>query len=160
MNLYFNTTSSVFLQDPTLEGYVWAYSDTSHQTKLLLDPAVIPVSYSTSLEPTLSLDKIQLGDGYEQVTEQGIRPVRDVYNITFGKRRPQVAIAMDRFFRGEDEFSIYNRRPSEYFWFTPAYPFDKVTALPRKFRCETWKMIPETYSAITITAQFIESFEP
>lgn len=162
MNLFFNGPKSVFMVDPTLENIVWKWTNPSTKiTRTTIDPngEPIPFSYGTRSNPELTLDVLTLGDGYEQVTEAGIRPVRLQMNIMFAKKRPEVARALYRFFAG-DPGTIYDRRPSEWFWFKVPYPFDDAEAAPRKFRCTSFPIEPVTWHANNVNCTFVESFEP
>jgi phage-related protein len=162
MNLYFNTERSVFLLDPTLEGMIWYWNSPSNKTtRIPYSSEIIPASYGTRSEPLVSLDRLVLGDGYEQVTEVGLRPVRLNMTVVFAKKRPEVVRALMRFFTGEpNSGSIYDRRPSEYFYFKVPYPWDAEDAEPRKFRCTAFPMEPATYQSNTLTCTFEEFFDP
>lgn len=162
MNLYFNTTSSVFLNDPTLENIVWKWVNPATKVAKAMMSATgepIPPSYGTRVNPEISVDVLTLGDGYEQVTEAGIRPIRKKLSLVFAGRRPEVTRALDRFFGG-DLGTLYDRRPSEWFYFKVPFPFDDANAQPRKFRCQQYSIEPVTYQSNTVSAEFVESFEP
>lgn len=162
MQLYFNSERSVFFLDPTLQGVCWRELP-SGQRVGLEDPAdPMPVSYETTLKPVTFADRVQFGDGYEQVTESGVRSSRRVYEVRFSKIPDARAIALQRFFRGEGINSIYYRRPSEWFYWLPPRPLrtpDMVT--PLKFIClDKWSVTPDTYNSNTVSATFEESFTP
>lgn len=162
MNLYFNTSKSVFMLDPTLENLVWKWVNPSTKiTKTFVSTTgePIPISVGSRLNPEVTLDILTLGDGYEQVTEAGLRSVRLKLDVIFAKRQPEIAWALNRFFRG-DAGSLYDRRPSEWFWFKVPYPFDDANAQPRKFRCISFPTEPIAFHANTLTCEFVESFEP
>jgi len=155
-HLYFNTTRSVFLFDQTLRGIAWSDSSGS---RVLIDGMIEP-SYNSPKDAKAALDKIQFGDGYEQVALAGINPVQRSFNLAFNKKRRVIAVAMDRFFKGEPEGSIYNRNPAEWFWWLPPYPFVPLNTPPMKVRCESWNSVPVEYDTVNVSATFIESFEP
>jgi phage-related protein len=162
MNLYFNTDKSVFMSDPTLENIVWKWvnpSTKTAKTAMSTTGEPIPLSYGTRHTPEVTVDTLTLGDGYEQVTEAGIRPVRKKITVVFKAREVQVIRALIRFFEG-DPGTLYDRRPSEWFWFKLPYPYDDANARPRKWRCISFNSEPETYNANTMTCEFVESFEP
>lgn len=157
MNLYFNTGNTVFKFDPTLEGIIWYKSGTS---RLFYNPQVIPCSYNSSDSPEVTIDKVQFGDGYEQVTEAGLNPVRNVFEVRFTKIRRATGRAVSRFLQGEPEGSIYYRRPSEWFYWVPPYPLAAIDSQPLKIRCEKWRITAENFDTVNIDATFVKTFEP
>lgn len=157
MNLYFNSSRSVFLLDQNLRNIVWIVNDSGQ--RVFRDGFIEP-SYDSPKSPKTNLDKLQFGDGYEQVALAGINPVQDSFELTFSKKRRALAVAMDRFFRGEPEGSIYNRNPSEWFWWIPTYPLAILGSQPIKVRCENWKVVPVSWDSVNVTATFTQSFEP
>ena len=158
-HLFFNTERTAFQFDGTLKNIVW-YLDGLGARKFYEGKQVIAPAYNSPKNPVLTLDKVQLGDGYEQVTLAGINPVQQVFDLSFAKRRRVIAVAMDRFFRGEPLGSIYYRDPSQWFWWLPPYPLAQENSQPIKVRCEKWSAVPVEWDSVNVTAQFIESFEP
>jgi len=157
----FNTEDSVFKGDPSLKGIVWKWdNELFPKKKLLIRPEAIPFSYGTENSPIVTVDVLKLGDGYEQVVEAGIRPVQDSYKVVFDKKPRVVARALVRFLEGEGPGSIYERRPSEWFWVKWPDSFERPEAPLRKFRCQKYSITPVTYDAVTVNAEFVESFEP
>ena len=158
MNLHFNTEHSIFRFDPSLEGLVW-YT-VGAEFKFYDGRQVIAASIRSGYSPEVTLDKVQFGDGYEQVTESGINPVRDKFDIVFDKKPRAVTRALKRFFNGEPGMgTIYDRRPSEWFFWLPPYPYAEETDEPKRFRAEKLVITPDDY-AFTTTVQFIQTFEP
>jgi phage-related protein len=157
-HLYFNTEKSVFQFDPTLRNVVW--KTVSSQRVFYEGASVIPPSYGSPKEPVIALDKVKFGDGYEQVALAGLNPVQDVFNLNFNKKRRVVAVAMERFFKGEPEGSIYARNVSEWFWWLPPYPYAPEGSLPIKVLCDRWNLTPDTWDSVNISATFTQSFEP
>jgi phage-related protein len=158
-NLHFNGPQSVFLQDSTLEGIVWNW--TNNQRVPVYPGEILKLSYGTRSDPQVTVDRLAFGDGYEQITESGIRPVKLKFNVIFGRQRPAVVRALIRFFTGEyGTGTIYDRRPSSYFYFKVPYPWDDENAQPRKFICLNFPMEPQTFHSNNVTATFEEVFQP
>lgn len=160
-NLYFNTSLSVFRFDESLKDIIW----TDPGRVLIFGEQAIPCSYNTGVSPEFLVDTVQFGDGYEQVSESGIHGRRDVFSVVFSKQRRVVANAIRRFIYGEAENSIYARRVSEWFWWLPPYPIGERTSASdsvrvMKVRCNSFRMVHETFDSVNINATFVESFEP
>lgn len=155
-HLYFNTSRSVFLLDQNLRGIAWTDSGGAR----VLREGMLEPSYGSPKDSKPDLDKVKFGDGYEQVTLAGINPVQRTFNLNFNKKRRAIAVAMERFFKGEPDGSIYSRDPSQWFWWLPPYPLAPLGSLPMKVRCEVWNATPVDYDTVNLTATFIESFEP
>jgi phage-related protein len=155
-HLYFNTSRSVFLFDQSLRGIAWIDSGGGR----VLREGILEPSYNSPKDQKPDLDKIKFGDGYEQVALAGINSTQEVFSLNFNKKRRAVAAAMNRFFKGEPEGSIYNRDPSQWFWWLPPYPLAGLGSLPMKVRCENWNVTPVEYDSVNITANFLQSFEP
>ena|SRR5436190_2731409 len=155
-NLYFNTSRSVFLFDQELRDIAWTDSGGPR----VLRDGILEPSYNSPKDQKPNLDKVQFGDGYEQVALAGINPVQKSFSLNFNKKRRAVAVAMERFFHGEPEGSIYHRDASQWFWWLPPYPLAMRGSLPIKVRCEGWTSTPVEYDSVNVVATFIESFEP
>jgi len=117
--------------------------------------------YQTSLKPKTLIDRVQFGDGYEQVTESGTRSQKLVFEIRWENIDDARAIALQRFLRGEGSTSIYYRRPSEWFWWYPPAPLRTPNMRPMKFTCiDNWTVTPITFNSNSVSATFEESFAP
>lgn len=158
-SLYFNTARSVFRFDPSLQNIIWRSG--GNGIIFTHGEHVIPAAYGTSLNPEINVDEVKFGDSYEQVTEAGINPVRDVFEVLFSKQRREVTHAVQRFLKGEGNGSIYNRRPSEWFWWLPPYPFyaNSINE-PMRIRCLNYSIVPIAFNAWDIKCTFAQTFEP
>lgn len=156
-NLYLNTERSPFLLDPTLESIVWTRVAGVPTYKDKDNP--IQFSFGTSDQPEILVDKLQLGDGYEQVTESGIQSHRLRYTLLFNRKPYAVIVALRRFFLGGGANSIYNRRPSEWFWFKAGYPFELANEEPKKFLA-SFSSNAQEWNNHSMTVDLVQSFEP
>jgi phage-related protein len=159
MNLYFNTPSSVFIQDDTLSGVVWdTVSVSSSLVRQFRDPEnPIRCSYSSRANPELLVDVMKLGDGYEQASPSGIRASRLKLSLNFDNRNNLVSRALARFFVGEGESSIYNRHPAEWFYLKVPAPFVGSGEL-RKFRVNSFSQTPVQFNSTTTNVEIEEVF--
>lgn len=160
MNLYFNTPSSVFLQDDTLKGVVWdEVTESSALVRRFRDSEnPIRCSYSSRANPELLVDVMKLGDGYEQASPSGIRPVRMKYSLNFDNRNNLISRALSRFFLGDAPSSIYNRHPAEWFYFKVPAPLTGSGEL-RKFRVTGFSQVPSQFNSTTTNVEIEEVFE-
>ena len=90
---------------------------------------------------------IQLGDGYSQRVASGINTRAQVWNLVFANREKTEADAIDAFLQA--------RNGVESFDWTPP---DLVVA--KKFVCQEWNRTIEKANRYTITATFVEVFDP
>lgn len=160
MNLHFNGSLSVFFRDDTLRNISWKLDTNGQPVGTVVRDDPLPPSYSLPVEPRISLDRVSFGDGYEQVTESGINPVKLVFKVRWSHLRVQQATALFRFFNGEGISSIYYRRPSEWFYWKPPPPFSMATSLPRRFICVEFPVTLNQWNDSEIQATFEESFQP
>lgn len=159
MNLHFNGPLSVFFQDTTLRNIAWKLSGIGQPTGIIVPDDPVPPSYGISGAPKATLDTVEFGDGYMQVTESGVNAVKRVFNVQWIHVRTEVGTALRRFFEGEGENSIYYRRPSEWFFWRPPKPF--ATDLPIKIiTLELPKIEIVSWNDVNITAVFTETFAP
>lgn len=160
MNLYFNTERSVFFLDQTLLNVCWRMTGGIRVgTSVANDP--VPPSYSSTASPKFNTDKIAFGDGYEEVSESGIRPVRRSFQLKWNRVPDVQAKALMRFLCGEGTHSIYNRRVSEWFYWLPPLQFHTTAnQAPIRMTClEAPSCTAEGWNSNTLTATFTESFE-
>jgi len=150
MNLYFNGQRNIFRFDPNLAQEV---------ARDPLNP-IVP-SRATSLKTNFLVDKVQFGDGYAQIAQSGARTFLLTLDMMFEKRSRPVIEAIRRFLQGEGKGSIYFRTPSEYFWYTPPYPFSSENDPPVKWIVEGMMDInPEEYNAWNLRATFQQVATP
>lgn len=161
MNLFWNSSSSIFFRDQTLQGVCWKALPDGRRVGLVVESDPNPPSYSTSLKPKTFIDRLQFGDGYEQITESGIRSTKRIYEVRWENIPDLRARAIQRFLLGEGSTSIYYRRPSEWFWWLPPLPLQTPGMLPLKVVCvEGWSITPNTYNSNSVSATFEETFMP
>lgn len=158
MNLYFNTDQSVFFQDPTLANIAWRLVEGVPTSFEAMPIGPIVPSYNSGYEPEMLQTRLQLGDGYVHVSEAGIQSSRLMLSLNFNNRRPEVIKALHRFFLGDGSRSIYNRRPSEWFYYMipPGFPREGEV---RRFLATYSGSMP-SYQASSLTVRFEESFQP
>lgn len=161
MNLYFNGTSSVFFQDSSLKDDAWRSLNTGERVGLVVRDDPFPPAYNSSVKPKTLIDRVQLGDGYEQVTESGVRSQKLMFDLRWTALSDKRITALQRFFTGEGTTSIYNRRPSEWFWWFPPTPLSRGVVLPIKVLCvDGWSSTAVTWNSNDLSATFEESFQP
>lgn len=159
MNLFWNTSQSIFFQDPTLIGKAWRSLPDGRRVGILNTDDPLPPSYDSRLKPKTLVDRLQFGDGYEQITESGIRSQKLIFDLRWTALEDEKARAIQRFLTGEGENSIYFRRPSEWFWWLPPKSLRTNSTLPIKVICvDNWEITPTTWNSNNVSATFEESF--
>lgn len=111
---------------------------------LTFDPPVLP-SPGTSNTPRLKLLKTEFGDGYSQITRDGLNHQRDVVELRWAFLTHIDANQITAFFeeRGGDRA----------FWFRPSH-----YAAAKKWTCETWSDQINDQGFRTISATLEQSF--
>lgn len=161
MNLYFNTSQSIFFRDPSLQGEAWRINESGLRVGLIVPDDPMPVSYNSALKPKSLVDRVTLGDGYEQITESGVRSQKRLFEVQWNAISDARAKALQRFFLGEGSNSIYYRRPSEWFWWLPPTPLRTTSSIPIRVICvENWACNAITWNSNNFSATFEESFAP
>jgi phage-related protein len=144
MKLYFNGPKSIFRQVESIKGYAFP------------DPEI---SFSSSFETTVRMNRTKFGDGYEQRSLDGINNTPLVLNFTFTNRSLEVILEIKKFLEGSDV--VYNRTPDEFFYYIPPAPFDGGN-IPtyRKFVCDKWTLDATQSNNYTINGIWNEVFDP
>jgi phage-related protein len=140
-NLYFSGPYSIFTKDSTIPEYL---------------QNIIP-SQSSDGGTNFRIKTIAFGDGYSQRSIDGINGNVRSFNLTFKAIRQEVSVALDNFFNGDN--ALYDRRPHEYFFWTPPPPFNEREG---KFivRADSYKVVPLSGTLATINVIFDEVFDP
>jgi phage-related protein len=90
---------------------------------------------------------IQFGDGYSQRATKGINTIAKNWDVRFSMRDTEEALEIDEFLEA--------RGGVESFDWTP--PNESEAG---KYICLEWSRVPENSQMNTITARFLEVFEP
>lgn len=153
MNLYFNTYRNPFRLDQTLTGHYPA-SDADFPIRF---------SYGSRFDYKPLVDQVNFGDGYAQRSAAGIQKRAMRIQLTFDKRRNEVARALRRFFMGDASSTLYNRSPEEFFFLAVPDPLedDISRVTPRKFvvdETSPFSIVPVEYNTSNITVTINEWF--
>lgn len=107
-------------------------------------PPVAPFTGSKS-KPEIKLKKAEFGDGYTQITRDGINHIRQVYSLSWDKLTRANAESIVAFFEQQGGDTPF------YFQMSPTSPLLKWT-------CEEWEMEFLSAGLGGVTATFRQSF--
>lgn len=139
-NLHFNGDLSVFRNDPTLTD--WRQQMVPSQTSDAKSKDRIRV--------------VQFGDGYSQRQMDGINSQPLQFKLVFKNRHSTVIAALKNFFRGTS--GLYDRKPNEYFFWTPPEPYEEEGEL--KFTHTDYTIDYGEGSLKTLQVTFDQVFDP
>lgn len=101
--------------------------------------------YSSSVSKKPRIKKMQFGDGYEQRLSDGINTNPEEWSLTF-KRSPSQITAIDNFLSQREGLYPFK-------WTTPK-------GVELVFACEDWNIVEDDSGWKTLTAKFVQKFEP
>jgi phage-related protein len=102
-------------------------------------------SYNSNISVKPMIRKTQFGDGYSQVTPDGINNILLPFNLIFDKRSDAHARSIIHF--------LTVRKGAESFVYSPPFPFN----INKLFRCEEFTHTAVFSDNNTVTATFIET---
>ena len=147
-HLYLNGIKSIFFRSPDLRDKI-----------SINDASPIEPSYGSSAEVDERSRTRKFGDGYEQISPDGINTETLMLTLTYNNISDIVAKELTRFFRGQG--TLYDRDPQEWFYMLVPEPFDddntykKFRIVPKSFS-HTWV----GYNQNTVSVEVKQVYEP
>ena len=102
-----------------------------YRIKALQTLVPIEISYASAIESTQRLRTVVFGDGYEQVTPDGLNSQMLIISALCENRSQEVVKAVVGFLEGTGQYASRSRE--EWFYYTPPAPYN-ATAL--RFRLD------------------------
>lgn len=130
--------STTIINNPTL----WGGVETDNVFNIQRSSFIWAPSYSSNVEVTPAVKRIQFGGGYEQRVEDGINNILLQINLKFDQRDINEATAIIHF--------LTKRRGVESFLYTPAPPYNTQG----RYVCRSWSHVSDFYNNISISAKF------
>jgi phage-related protein len=115
----------------------------------MADDYIWPVSYTTNIKEMAKTNAVAFGDGYEQVSPNGINSLPITVTVVHDNISDATVVAILTLLRA--------RKGVTYFRWTPPVPGYNTE---RKFRCDQWNVQPLQYNANNLSADFREVFDP
>lgn len=141
---YYSLVNSNLNNTPSTTSTSWGgmavHTDGNTRPKFLWTP-----NYGTEFPNNPKLKTIQFGDGYKQISNDGINNNLLIINLTFDLRTQTETTAILHF--------LDARKGSESFVFTAPPPYNKS----KLFTCKQWNSIYNFYNNYRINATFEEN---
>lgn len=99
-------------------------------------------SYTSNVESTPAVRRIQFGGGYEQRVEDGINSILLQFNLRFDERDLDETTAIIHFF--------HTKRSVDSFLYVPGPPYNTQG----RYVCRSWSLITNFYNNYAIAAKF------
>jgi phage-related protein len=137
-----NYVSSTSLENDINNGYLNGYIMDNNENKPLF---LWTPSYNLSSDFQPKIKSTKFGDGYEQISPDGINSNLLIFNLEFNNRNLDETTAILHF--------LFMRNGSESFvWVTPPPVANQL-----RFKCKQWNYKENFYNNYSITAQFLQS---
>lgn len=112
----------------------------------VFNPSIGPSTDSTTSTSKARTLTAQLGDGYTQVTSDGINTVQETWTLQWDACSNTEMNELTTFFEAQLGYLNFQ-------WTAPGRPLAKL------WRCATWGRNPVGPASWTVTATFVQSFD-